>query len=57
MTSDPMTVLAVDDQPTNLKLLEAVLMPRGYRVVTAESGEDCLAVFGTSPSTWYSSTS
>lgn len=43
MTSDPVTVLAVDDQPTNLKLLEAVLVPRGYRVVTAQSGEDCLA--------------
>ncbi len=49
MTSKPVTVLAVDDQPTNLKLLEAVLMPRGYRVITAASGEDCLAVLRTEP--------
>jgi adenylate cyclase len=49
VTSDPVTVLAVDDQPTNVKLLEAVLMPRGYRVVTAGSGEDCLAVLRTEP--------
>ena len=43
MTSDAM-MLAVDDQPQNLRLLDAVLSPRGYRVVTAESGEDALAV-------------
>jgi class 3 adenylate cyclase len=43
VTSDPVTVLAVDDEPTNLKLLEAVLVPRDYRVVTAQSGEECLA--------------
>jgi class 3 adenylate cyclase/ActR/RegA family two-component response regulator len=43
VTSDPVTVLAVDDEPTNLKLLEAVLVPRDYRVVTAQSGEDCFA--------------
>jgi adenylate cyclase len=33
------TVLAVDDQPQNLRLLEAVLTPRGYTVVLADSGE------------------
>ena len=31
----PATVLAVDDQPANLRLLDAVLTPRGYRVLTA----------------------
>lgn len=41
---EPVTVLAIDDQPTNLRLLEAVLTPRGYRVVTAESGEQGLAL-------------
>jgi class 3 adenylate cyclase len=37
------TVLVVDDQPPNLRLLDAVLSPRGYRVITAESGEAALA--------------
>jgi adenylate cyclase len=38
-----MTVLAVDDQPPNLRLLDAVLAPRGYRVVGAGSGTEALA--------------
>jgi len=36
------TVLAVDDQQTNLKLLDAVLAPRGHRVLTAQSGPEAL---------------
>ena len=36
------TVLAVDDQPQNLRLLDAVLTPRGHRVLTASSGEEAL---------------
>ena len=40
--AEPITVLAVDDQPPNLRLLEAVLSPRGYRVRTAASGEEAL---------------
>ena len=43
----PVTVLAVDDQPINLKLLEAVLAPRGHRVLTASSGSDALALLET----------
>jgi adenylate cyclase len=39
----PVTVLAVDDQPPNLRLLDAVLAPRGYRVHTATSGPAALA--------------
>jgi adenylate cyclase len=42
--TEPVTVLVVDDQPPNLRLLDAVLSPRGYRVITAGSGEDGLAV-------------
>jgi adenylate cyclase len=42
MTADQVTVLAVDDQPANLRLLDAVLTPRGYRVVTAASGEHAI---------------
>ena len=34
----PATVLAVDDQPQNLRLLEAVLGPRGYRVLHGVDG-------------------
>ena len=46
MTDDPVTVLAVDDQPQNLRLLDAVLTPRGYQVLTAQSGGDALALLG-----------
>ena len=31
-------ILAVDDTPENLRLLEAILTPRGYQLVTAQSG-------------------
>jgi class 3 adenylate cyclase len=41
------TVLAVDDQPANLRLLDAVLTPRGYRVLTASSGAEALALLET----------
>jgi class 3 adenylate cyclase/CheY-like chemotaxis protein len=41
--SDDTSVLVVDDQPPNLRLLEAILGPRGYDVRTAQSGKDALA--------------
>ena len=44
MNDVPVTILAVDDQETNLRLLEAVLAPRGYRVLLATSGPDALAI-------------
>ena len=47
MTDIPVTVLAVDDQPANLRLLDAHLSPRGYRVLTASSGPDALALLQT----------
>ena len=37
--SEQVTVLAVDDQPQNLRLLDAVLTPRGYRVLSTGTGE------------------
>jgi adenylate cyclase len=40
--SEDITILAVDDQPANLRLLEAILSPRGYHVVPASSGEEAL---------------
>ena len=41
---EPVTILAVDDLPQNLRLLQAVLEPRGYDVVLAASGEEALEV-------------
>ena len=46
--TEPITILAVDDQPPNLRLLDAVLSPRGYRVITASSGEEALELLGSS---------
>ena len=37
------TVLVVDDTPQNVKLLTDLLMLNGYRVETAQSGEEALA--------------
>jgi adenylate cyclase len=45
VTSDPL-ILVVDDVPQNVRLLEAVLSPRGFRVATASSGEEALEVLG-----------
>ena len=46
--TETVTVLAVDDQPANLRLLDAVLSPRGYRVVPASSGEQALELLPSS---------
>jgi adenylate cyclase len=40
--SESGTILVVDDLPENLRLLQAVLEPRGYEVVLATSGEEAL---------------
>ena len=45
--ADGVTVLVVDDLPQNVRLLDAVLTPRGYRVLSASSGEDALALLDT----------
>jgi adenylate cyclase len=47
--TEPVTVLVVDDQPPNLRLLHAVLSPRGYQVITADSGESALKALQESP--------
>jgi CheY-like chemotaxis protein len=36
------TILVVDDIPENVRLLDAVLAPRGYDVLTAVSGKEAL---------------
>ncbi len=35
-------ILCVDDEPVNLKLLEAVFVPKGYEVVMANNGREAL---------------
>ena len=43
MTEGRARVLAVDDKPENVRLLEAILVPAGYEVVGAASGQEALA--------------
>jgi adenylate cyclase len=42
MAERPAKILVVDDVPENVRLLEAVLVPRGYEVVTAADGIEAL---------------
>ena len=42
MMKDKPVILVVDDQPQNIELLEAHLVPQGYEVVKAASGEEAL---------------
>jgi len=39
---DHPVILVVDDQPRNIELLEAYLVPQGYEIVTAADGEEAL---------------
>jgi len=39
---DKPVILVVDDQPQNIELLEAYLVPQGYEIVKAENGEEAL---------------
>jgi adenylate cyclase len=41
------TILVVDDTPQNVRLLEAVLVPHGYDVLAATSGEEALDLVAT----------
>jgi class 3 adenylate cyclase/CheY-like chemotaxis protein len=45
--TDDITILAVDDQPQNLRLLDAILVPRNYKVRGAASGEEALQILST----------
>jgi DNA-binding response OmpR family regulator len=47
--TDPTTILVVDDLPQNLRLLEAVLQPHGYDIVSATSGQEALARLAVEP--------
>jgi adenylate cyclase len=46
--TDDAIILAVDDQPQNLRLLDAILSPRGYRVRGAASGAEALELLSAS---------
>ena len=37
------TILIIDDTPQNIRLLDAVLSPQGYRIVAAGSGREVAA--------------
>jgi len=39
---DKPVILVVDDQPQNIELFEAYLVPRGYEIIKAASGEEAL---------------
>ena len=39
---DKPVILVVDDQPQNIELLEAYLVPQGYEIVKAANGEEAL---------------
>ena len=43
------SVLVVDDQPPNIRLLDAILSPRGYVVHQARSGEEALELLAATP--------
>ena len=47
MTADDPVILVVDDLAQNLKLMDAVLSPRGFEVHTADSGEAALEFLAT----------
>lgn len=44
MSRPPATLLIVDDEPQNCKLLEALLQPEGYLTVCADSGAQALVL-------------
>ncbi|MFA4827669.1 MAG: diguanylate cyclase [Thermodesulfovibrionales bacterium] len=39
-------ILVVDDQPKNIELLEAHLLPKGYEILKAEDGEEAMKMIG-----------
>jgi adenylate cyclase len=47
--SEQTTILVVDDLPQNVRLLEAVFVPRGYAVLAAGSGREALERAATDP--------
>ena len=48
-TEAPATILIVDDEPTNVAVLESVLAAAGYRLATASNGREALTILGQGP--------
>jgi PAS domain S-box-containing protein len=46
---DKPVILVVDDQPQNIELLEAYLVPQGYEIVKAANGEEALGKLSGNP--------
>ncbi len=44
MIEETPRILVVDDTPQNIRLLDAVLSPRGYAVIPATSGLEALNI-------------
>ena len=49
VTPSPARILIVDDDPHSRQLLEVMLRPEGYQIVTAATGEDALAIVAQQP--------
>jgi putative two-component system response regulator len=49
MMNDQPVILVVDDEDRNLRLMEAMLVPLGYRIQTAKNGEQALDVVAQEP--------
>ncbi|BCM25199.1 EAL domain-containing response regulator [Methyloradius palustris] len=49
MTSPNATILIVDDEPQNCKLLSAMLKPEGYLTICANSGLQALSLIASNP--------
>ena len=49
MSAEQTTILVVDDEPEVRKLVTAMLTRNGYRVLTADTGENAVRLFKTNP--------
>jgi DNA-binding response OmpR family regulator len=49
MSSEPATILIIDDEPQNRRLLEALLQPEGYRTLSAATGDEAMALIEQHP--------
>ena len=49
MSEAQTTILVVDDEPEVRKLVTAMLARNGYRVLTADTGENAVRLFRTNP--------
>ena len=49
MSGEQTTILVVDDEPEVRKLVTAMLTRNGYRVLTADTGENAIRLFRNNP--------